>query len=410
MRKIFLIAYYDLVQLLRDRVALIFMLALPFGLTLVAGAAFGNNGELQDIPVVVVNQDTGFLGSALTEMLQSDTLRPLLATQVYTDPRRALEQVRRDQAAAAVIITPAAERPGPPLTATVPFAAPAITLVANPSRPVGSAVVRAIVRRFVDGVNTHSAAGALVFATLAREGALPQDEEGLQTLGEAWSREAARAFGAREPAARLVPLDESRRAFDPLAYFAPSMAIFALMFTMTQGGSVLLVEREGGTLARMLATPTRPATILAGKLIGLWLGGWAQLAVLLSVSAVLFNVTWGDPPAVILVCFALVLAASGWGLLIAAVARTTGEAQAAGIIVSLVFGLTAGHFFPRDNLPIWLQQAGRISPNAWGLESFLTLLEGGGVADVLGHVAALLAMAMLLFGLAGLGIRRQLEM
>nr|WP_290667187.1 ABC transporter permease [Ardenticatena sp.] len=299
----------------------------------------------------------------------------------------------------------------PPLSHTLFTNQPeraSITIVTNPSRPISSTVVRAIVARFTDSLNLSMAAGSLLFSTLAQQKALPTDETALQKLGETWGEAVAHAFTQpRTSRITFVAADEQERPFDPMAYFAPSMAIFALMFTITQGGTTLLAEREQGTLQRMLASPTPLATILAGKIIGLWLAGWAQLAILLSLSALLFDVSWGNPLAVALICFALVVAASGWGVVIAALARTPGEAQTTSIVISLLFGAAAGHFFPRSSLPIWLQQASRISPNAWGLEAFTTLISGGSLTSIVPHVAALLFMAELLFGVATIAARRQ---
>lgn len=404
MRKILLIARADLLQLFRDRVALIFMLALPFGLTLVTGAAFGGNNTLEDIPVVVVNNDTGQIGASLLAMLESEPLRPLLTVERLDDPNTALERLRADEAAAAIIIPPLSEQifTSDPQTA-------AITLLTNPSRPISSSVVRSIVARFADSLNLSLAASSILFSTLAQHNAPPADEAAMQALGATWGETVARSF-AQPNTSRItfIAPDEKERAFDPMAYFAPSMAIFALMFTITQGGTTLLVEREQGTLQRMLATPTRLPTILAGKLIGLWLAGWVQLAILLSVSALLFDVSWGNPLAVVAVCVALVIAASGWGALIAALARTSGEAQTVSVIISLLFGAAAGHFFPRSSLPLWLQQASRISPNAWGLDAFTTLITGGSFSSIVPHVVALLLMAGVLFSVATLAARRQL--
>jgi ABC-2 type transport system permease protein len=78
-----------------------------------------------------------------------------------------------------------------------------------------------------------------------------------------------------------------------------------------------------------------------------------------------------------------------------------------GTAVSLVFGAVAGNFVPRFLLPQWLQYAGFISPNAWGLEAFTRLLAGEGWGAVLVPVAALLAMAVVLFLAAVAAFRRQ---
>ncbi len=407
MRKVATIAFYDLVMTFRHPVALIFMLALPFALTLISAAAFGGNRGLSHIPVVVVNHDTGMLGRFLADMLQSEGLAELLDVTVMDDEAAARARVDDDEAAAAVIIpadfSAAVMRPNP---------TPArVEIYANPSRPISANVVRGIVSNFVDSVNVSSVGGRVVFTALARTGALPPDPAAWQKVADAWGKQMASVAQQRagREQVRLVALDEKKRTFDPIAFIAPSMAIFTLMFTMTAGGRVFLQERQRGTLPRLFSTPTRPLHVLLGKIVGIWLTGWAQLAILLVSTALLFHLSWGHPLAVVLVCVFVVLAASGWGVIVAAFARSPGQANAIGTAISLIFGISAGHFFPRENLPTWVQWASRISPNAWGLEAFQTLLEGGGLRDLAPLLLALAGMTVVLYAVAGFGLRRRLS-
>ena len=408
MRKVLTIALYDLVMTFRHPVALIFMLALPFALTLIMAAAFGGSSTLAHIPVVVVNHDDGPLGQALVRVLQSKALADLLDTTVMTDEVAARARVDADQAAAAVIV-PA------DFSAAIMRANPApsaVEIYANPSRPISAGVVRGIVSNVVDSANVSIVGGRVVFASLARAGALPTTPSDWQVVAREWgARAAAIARGSNSAAqVHLVALDERKKtpAFSLVAYLAPSMAIFTLMFTMTAGGRVFLQERQQGTLPRLLSTPTRPLHVLLGKIVGIWLTGWAQLAILLVSTALLFRLSWGNPLAVVLVCVFVVLAASGWGVIIAAYSRTPGQANAIGTAISLVFGMSAGHFFPRENLPRWLAEASRISPNAWGLDAFQTLLEGGTLRDLTPILLALAVMTVVLYAVSAFGLRRQL--
>jgi ABC-2 type transport system permease protein len=188
---------------------------------------------------------------------------------------------------------------------------------------------------------------------------------------------------------------------------APSMAILFLMFTVTNGGRSLLAERDWGTLSRLLSTPTTAAQVLAGKIGGIFLVGLAQMAILILASTVLFDLRWGAVLAVAALTLALVIAATSWGALLAAYSRTAGQAATVGTALTLTFGGLAGNFVPRTALPAWLQTAGFITPNAWGLEGFTRLSAGGGLSDVALPVVALLAMAAVLFGASMLAFRRQ---
>src|SRR5690606_27954253 len=105
-------------------------------------------------------------------------------------------------------------------------------------------------------------------------------------------------------------------------YFAPGMALMFLMFAVTYGGRSLLLENRTGTLPRMLQTPTAPAQILGGKVLGIFLTAIAQLTILIGGTSLLFRLDWGEPLGVVLLILAAAFAASGWGSFIATLFKT----------------------------------------------------------------------------------------
>jgi ABC-2 type transport system permease protein len=169
----------------------------------------------------------------------------------------------------------------------------------------------------------------------------------------------------------------------------------------------VLAERQWGTLQRLLTSPTSPGQVLGGKLSGIFLTGLAQMVILIVFSAVFFGVRWGAPVALSGLIVATVFAASGWGALIAAYSKSPGQAMSIGAMIALVFAGLAGNFVPRQNYPEFLRQISLITPNAWALEGFQSLGEGGGLNEVLLPIVALTIMGIVLFSVATMLFRRQ---
>jgi ABC-2 type transport system permease protein len=188
--------------------------------------------------------------------------------------------------------------------------------------------------------------------------------------------------------------------FDPLAYMASGMALMFLMFTTALGSRSFLVERSEGTLSRLLVSPITPAQILAGKTTGTFLTGVAQMLFLIVSSSLLFGLQWGDWLGVVVLVLAAVVAATGWAILIAVLARTPGQVMSVGSAITLLFGIHGGASISMNVMPGWFRLASRITPNAWGLDGFTTLALGGRLTDILPVVAALLIMGLVLFGAA----------
>jgi len=179
-----------------------------------------------------------------------------------------------------------------------------------------------------------------------------------------------------------------------------------LMYTVSYGGRSILVERSLGTLPRLLVSPTSTTQVLGGKVLGIYLTGLAQIAILIVASTTLFQVRWGDPLGTTVLVLAAVFGATGWGMLLTAVARTPGQAANVGSAVMLIFGILGGSFIDTSNLPVWVQWISKITPNAWGLDGFSTLATGGSLADLGAPILALLVMGAALFGAAVLLFNR----
>jgi len=412
------IAWKDLIVVFRDRGALALLLLAPFALTLAMSAAFGRDGNpgISDIPLLVVNYDSGEFGDLLIEILHSERLSELISPTVTNDEASARLAVDQDKAAA-VIIIPAnlSQRimPGGPTADPEPVAGTqpvAVELYLNPTRPISAGVIQAIVIEFLQQVNAGAAGGQVAVSQLVMNGLISpaQAPEIGRAIGE--------TAGRRSTEARLITVSQQANqsggeanGFDWMGYMAPSMAILFLMFAVMDGGRSILVERDHGTLPRMLTAPVTAAQVLVGKLFGTYLIGLAQMAILIVGSALIFNVRWGSPAGVLLTILSVVAAAAGWGALIAAFARSSGQANAVGTALALVFAIGAGNFIARPALPGWLQTISFVSPNAWGLEAFATLTAGGGVSDLLPYLAGMWLMAAVLFTAAALAFRRQYQ-
>jgi ABC-2 type transport system permease protein len=58
-------------------------------------------------------------------------------------------------------------------------------------------------------------------------------------------------------------------------------------------------------------------------------------------------------------------------------------------------------------MPVWFRIVTKITPNAWGVDGFTTLVLGGGLHDILTPVLALLCMGLILFAVAVLLFSRR---
>ena len=406
MKKVLLLGWKDLTLAFRDRAALLLMLLAPFALTLGMGlvtGGFSSSGSgLSQIPVVLVDQDGGQLGQALVDLFRSPDLASLVAPEVASSPEEARRQVDEDQAAAAVIVAPGFTKsiiPTGAAPASAALPAPVqIQLYANPTRPTGAAVIRAILEGFTARIET-ARVGGQVAVTQMLEAGLIRPGEAAQ-MGQAIAERMAASGEGGVFTLRTVASGGEPAEFNVMAVLAPAFALMFLLYTTTSGGRSLLAERVQGTLPRLLVTPTTSAQVLGGKVFGIYLTGVAQVLILILASGLLFRVRWGSPAGVLLLVLTAVAGATGWGMLLTSLVRSPGQMAGFGSALMLIFGILGGTFINLDNMPAWLAALTRLTPNWWGVQGFSILATGGGLQAVLRPAAALLAMGALLFALA----------
>ncbi len=409
MNKLWTLARKEVLLAFRDRGALISMLLTPFLLTLAIGAAFGGGGDqpLRNVPVLLLNRDQGALAAYVVEAFESEQVQGLVLAERVNDEAQARQRMDRDEVAALVILP--ADFSARLLAAADPQAAAddptLVEVYASPSWRIGTAVTQAIVAQVLEGMHMGVRGIQAAIGQLAQEAAAPPAQ--LAALGAALGQTMLEAPPPTRAAITLEIDSAGYRPFRWLDYTAASMAVLFMMFTAMAGGRSLLHEREGGTLPRLLITPNPAPVILLGKMAGVAATGVLQMVILWRATGLLgayWGATW---QAVLVTILALVFCATGLGALIAAWARTTAQAGALGTGITLAGAALSGSFFPRMNLPGWVQTLSLLTPNAWGIEIFSRLQTGQCLVDVAPYLAGTLALALVYYVVATLGFRRQ---
>ena len=405
MLKTFIIGIKDLRLAFRDRAALIFMLAAPFALTLglglVTGRFSGNSSGISDIPVIIVNLDKKELGNALEDLFSSQDLAELVEPVSGSSPEVARQSVDEDKSAAAIIIPEGFTKSIIPSQAD--FAngnepeAIQIEVYANPSRPTSAGIIKAIVDEFISRVEEGRVSAQASILQMILSGRITPEQA--EQAGIEMGQRLQNSSNVDTLAIKLnsTTADGEAVQFDILAYLAPGMALMFLMYTVSYGGRSILAEKTQGTLPRMLVTPTNSMQILGGKVFGIFLTGAAQMLILIGATTLFFQLKWGDGIGVVILVFAAVFAATGWGMLITALARTTAQVANVGSAIMLIFGILGGSFISLEQMPLAVQVFSKITPNAWALDGFTTLGLGGTLADLFAPITALLTMGIILF-------------
>lgn len=168
--KTWTIALKDTLIRFRDRNAILLMIAAPLLIALVMGAAFGGqNGDtspIYEIPVVLINADTGDLGQNFTDILTginvetTEGTKPLFLATEMTDLDAAKAQIEQGEVRGVVYIPPTFSetlRAGTGVETTGKDAEQGTTTIevfTDPASSVSPGVIRGVVSRIASGFST----------------------------------------------------------------------------------------------------------------------------------------------------------------------------------------------------------------------------------------------------------------
>jgi ABC-2 type transport system permease protein len=397
MKIILHIGWKDLRVIFRDRAALILMLVAPFVLTVAMGLVTGSLGSstsgIEKVSVVVVNLDQGDLANKLVQVLKAPELSQLLAVEENSDVAAARALVDTNKTAAVIIIPAGFTASVSPQDGQAAAPAKQIEVYKNPSRSIGAGIAQSIVEDFINQVDTGTISGQVAVEQLIASGLVPAQQA-------AQAANQIRIKLVNDPSVLQSLVLNTKQASasgetNLLMYLAPGFALLFLMYTVSLGGKSLLTERQEGTLTRLMTTPIHSSQVLVGKMTGTYMIGLAQMTILIGASAMLLGLTWGDPLALVVLLVTAVAAATGWGMLLAALSSTPNQVSTFGMAMTLLFGLVGGSFFG-GTLTGVIGYIGMLTPNYWGQKGFNSLANGGNVQDLLPVYAALLVMAAIL--------------
>jgi ABC-2 type transport system permease protein len=381
--QILAIAATNLRRTLREPAAVFFLFLFPMLLILVLGLSFG--GDFTPRVGVVADRSAPLAGALLDRLREAEGIE-VSGPESEADATAAVE--RGDLEAALVIPVgfDAAIRAGQPAE---------LHYVARPGQQAQQ--VGQIVTAVID-----QESGRLRAARFAAAETGDGFDPALQRVSTVAEHTPSVTVYVRTAGQAAFPATLGR--FD---VGASSQLLLFLFMTALTSAAALIETRRLGVSRRLLATPVTAGRIVAGEAAGRLAISLVQGVLIMLGSALIFGVNWGDPLAAGVLLLAFALVASGAGLLMGAVARTSQQSLAFGLLLSMGLGALGGTMLPLELFPATMRTVALVTPHAWGVDAFAELVRrGGGLLDILPQIGVLFAMAAGLIGLAARTLRR----
>ncbi len=357
MGDLWVIASTDLRRRVRSRSALITAFLAPLALPIVFGFMFRPSGQV--FVIGVADDSASSMGAEVAASLIGADADVVAFEPVTSDPARA--STARDEARrlvdaggldSAIVIEAGADASQPSL---------AFVAVGAPDREIAAQIARSISEEIAGRIDRRGAEGVV-----------------------------------------LTDMPVGGRELSSTAYFGAAMAIVFLFFTVSFAAKSILDDRRMRTLDRILAGPTRPRSIILGKVLSIAVLAVAGFLTVWAVTTVAFGATWGNPLAVFVLILCTVCALSGVALFVASLAQTAQQSESFAAVVTFALALLGGNFTGPTDTPAALRTLSKLTPNGWALRGFTEVsVDAASVGSVTRSLAALLGFAAV-FGVIGL--------
>lgn len=172
------------------------------------------------------------------------------------------------------------------------------------------------------------------------------------------------------------------------------MVMFMMMMTVMYGGITLVQERSEKRISRLVAMPVSVLEIFLGKMLGRMLQPVLQGGLLITAGVMIFRVNLGDRPlALIPVIISFSFFCGSLGLLFGVVFRTEQQVMGIGILMTMVLAALGGCWWPLEVAPKIFQTIALFTPSYWAIQGIHDVMSFGkswaGVLPECGVLAAI---------------------
>lgn len=402
------IALNDLRIFFSNRSNLIWLIGIPVGMTIILGVAIPSDDGPNLVSVDVINHDTGEASTLFIQSLRQANPNLLLCPMDNTtdDPcdmneaetlDAALSMVRLEGTDTLAII----EIPGDfsELVSGLEPASIRFVAVEDLTAPqfIQQAVESALTQ--TNGALAASRIGAQLASQVNPDA--PSDAALAESL-----RDRAAGIWADDPITVNYELTQSSSSgsVGGFGQSIPGIGSMFVMFAVLGGMALMIEDKRQWTMQRLASMPLTRRQLLGGKILGRFSLGMLQYLIIFAIGVVVGQSFGRDPLALILIMLSFALCVTALSFALGSFVKN--ETQAAGLTNLLGISLAAlgGAWWPLEIVPELMRTVGHISPVAWAMDGYTSLIfENGDLGNVYPSILILLVAAVISFTF---GIRR----
>jgi len=392
-KKALAIAFNSLKVTFRDKGNLIWLIIMPIVWTTLIGTMSTTGGGDEKIPVGFLNSDRGIYGEVFEEILRNEESIKIVA--MAEDDEDKMRNLVKDTKLSVGIIIPG------DFSEKLKIREQVVIEILKSERN-SSYFLEELIEKVAERISIDALAANFTVEKIGERRMVLEEEVLEEEKERIWGEAFVKADAFFEPAPAIgieyvVLSVEKREENIPIGVEAssPGFAVMFVMMGVCFAGVAMVQERHNKTLARLLTTPTEKFFIISGKMLGFFLVGFIQFMILILFGQLVLKVNWGNLPlGVLLLVVSYVLSVTGLGTLLSVVVRTSAQAGAFAVLISMVTSMLGGAWWPIEIVPKFMQNIARFTPQYWAINGFNKIITRGfGITEILPNFYVLLAIS-----------------
>jgi ABC-2 type transport system permease protein len=376
------LAWKDLMVITRDRKALLTLLFMPLLLIAILGSAFGNMFQeeeefaIQKFTLGIVNLDQGQLGEVLSEEVFRKGALDAISIK-YFQEQDMYEAIREHELSVGIVIEEGFT------DSLLSGNLAKVKLLSVPDPGIRAMMVTNIIEQFAQSTTIQAMSASMALPVQAA----PKTETASET-------------DSTQPLLNESTVNANSKPVSSFQYYAAAMGVMFLLMTVVQGVTTMILEKEDEVYKRLLLSHLTFTQYLSGKMLGLFITCSLQAFIIILGTRFIFGVNWGDSViGIFLMTLAFVVNACGLGILAGAFINTEKAFSVAGMFATQVMAALGGSMAPLYIFPDWVITVTKVLPNGLALQTYIELMNGASIVDILPAITGSIGLGILLFGI-----------
>lgn len=369
LKKNFYIVLHSLKIVFRDRGTLIWLILMPIIWTTLIGTMSIPRSGNEKIPVGFLNRDKGIYGETFKSTLEKEKGIEIIGE---SDKANMKDRVKKSELFVGLLI--------PENFSENLMNGKSTTIEILKSEKSFSYFLDELITKTANRISIDALSANFTLEKLRERKIIPEEQK-----EKVWREIFQKADTSFEPTSPIrveynILSVEKRDENIPIGMNAssPGFAVMFVMMGVLFAAAAMVGERHDKTLARLLTTPTRKFSIISGKMFGFFLIGFIQFMILIIFGQFILRVNWGNSPiGVLLLTISYVLSVTGIGTLLSVFVRTSAQAGAFAVLISIVTSMFGGAWWPIEIVPKFMQNVARFTPQYWAINGFNKIITRG---------------------------------